>query len=96
MEGSHTGDNDRFLRYFWESSQLAANGSEAWVPYARAAAYQKWAGVDWLVVDWRADGWPTIRSHVHGDRRRDANTATTSAGPDVHAHGQRKPGLPAS
>ncbi len=60
-EGTNTGDNERFLRWFWEPRGSSATEGARWVPYAKGGAYQKWAGVDWLVVDWEPDG-QVIRS----------------------------------
>ncbi|MES4792705.1 MAG: hypothetical protein C4321_06680, partial [Chloroflexota bacterium] len=64
--GLQTSDNDRFLRCFWEVSEFGVvrDGkpvSGRWFWYAKGGRYQKWAGLEWLVVDW-ADNGREIRS----------------------------------
>src|SRR5262249_29878844 len=49
-QGMATSNNDRFIRCFWEVSR-----QERWVPYAKGGGYSKWAGLDWLCVDWEYD-----------------------------------------
>lgn len=60
-QGLATTDNSRFLRCFWEISafghvQDMTPVSGRWFWYAKGGRYQKWAGLEWLVVDWRYSG----------------------------------------
>jgi hypothetical protein len=66
-QGLATGDNDRFLRQWWEvsarrsfrnaASRLEAAQAEArWFPVQKGGASRRWAGNDDLVVNWEADG----------------------------------------
>ncbi|MBZ4022877.1 SAM-dependent methyltransferase [Rhodobacter sp. TJ_12] len=61
-EGIHTGDNDRFLRIWFESSAekfvLGATSDQdvdergKWVPYNKGGSYRKWYGNNDLVIAW--------------------------------------------
>lgn len=53
MEGLHTGDDDRFLRFFWEVDPPV---NHAWVPYAKGGGYARWRGLEWYVVAWAESG----------------------------------------
>lgn len=72
-QGLATADNERFVRCFWEVPELGVveNGKPVrgrWFWYAKGGRYQKWAGLEWLVVDWANDG-KEIRSFVGPDGR---------------------------
>ena len=66
-QGLKTGDNDRFIRGWWEvamekigfgftSCDEAANNRNKWFPYNKGGDYRKWFGNrDW-VVNWENDG----------------------------------------
>ena len=59
--GMQTSDNDRFLRYFWEVRDYgvvtqARPISGRWFLYSKGGRYQKWAGMEWLVIDWENAG----------------------------------------
>jgi len=59
--GLQTSDNDRFVRCFWEVPELGIveDGKPVrgrWFWYAKGGRYQKWAGLEWLVVNWENDG----------------------------------------
>lgn len=60
-QGMKTGDNSRFLRFFWENHNIlfdkTKSGAARWRWYAKGGRYQKWSGLDWLVVDWEHDGY---------------------------------------
>lgn len=67
-QGLATADNERFVRFFWEISpraqlELADAGGGRWFKYAKGGRYQKWAGLEWLVVDWGNDG-KDIKSYI--------------------------------
>lgn len=63
-EGISTGENERFLRRWWEvaynRTSIAQRGptrpSQKWLPYKKGGPYRKWAGNEEFVVDWTDDG----------------------------------------
>lgn len=60
--GLQTGDNDRFLRAWWEVSfsttRMCASHAAAsrWLPYSKGGPFRKWFGNIELVIDWSRDG----------------------------------------
>ncbi len=75
--GMKTGDNDRFLRLWWEPSHLkekmdCTNDAEAiesgmkWFPYNKGGEYRKWFGNNDWVVNFENDG-----SELLGDAASD-------------------------
>ncbi len=46
-DGMTTGDNERFLRFFWETVH-----EYIWRCYAKAGEYRRWYGLTWYVVNW--------------------------------------------
>jgi len=59
--GLQTGENDRFLRFWWEVEQEDISldyksDRKKWVPYAKGGPYNKWYGNLWYTVDWENDG----------------------------------------
>ena len=63
-EGINTGDNQQFLRRWWEVSRLRTSfarrqmgePSEKWVPHRKGGAFRKWAGNSEYVVNWGSSG----------------------------------------
>ena len=66
-QGIKTGDNSRFLRYWWEvepgqlglgiaSREEAADSGKRWFPCQKGGDYRRWYGNDHYVVDWYRDG----------------------------------------
>ena len=59
--GLQTGDNERFLRYWWEvdrndiSSDYVTDKLK-WCFYAKGGPYNKWFGNLWLVINWEGNG----------------------------------------
>ena len=61
-EGIHTGDNERFLRFWHEPSSSSfvrgavsereVDESGKWVPYNKGGSYRKWYGNNDLVISW--------------------------------------------
>jgi hypothetical protein len=47
-----TADNDRYLRFHWEVSQVGATQARRWIPYAKGGKFRKWYGNVEYVVDW--------------------------------------------
>lgn len=65
--GMRTGDNNRFLRQWFEvpfestgmgfrSASEAKESKKKWFPYNKGGAYRRWYGNNELVVNWEADG----------------------------------------
>ncbi len=66
--GMRTGDNNRFLRVWFEidytnailnaeSAQQAKESKRKWVPYNKGGEYRKWYGNQEYVVNWENDGY---------------------------------------
>lgn len=66
-QGLATGDNNRFLRYWWEvsaertcrtasSGQEAADSGARWFPVQKGGSPRRWVGNDDLVVNWESNG----------------------------------------
>jgi len=47
-----TGNNDRFLRYYWEISQESFNVGERWIWITKGTSFSRWYGSCDTVVDW--------------------------------------------
>lgn len=62
VEGIKTGDNDRFLRYWFEidinnfSKVKENNELPKWFPLAKGGPYRKWYGNSEFVINWFNDG----------------------------------------
>lgn len=64
--GIQTGDNDKFLRYWWEvlKENICLNakkvedsyGKKKWFPYNKGGAYRKWYGNNENLIDWQNNG----------------------------------------
>jgi len=50
--GLSTADNERFLRYVWETPY----NPKVWFPHAKGGGYARWNGLDYLNVNWEKDG----------------------------------------
>ena len=66
-QGIATGDNNRFLRIWWEteisavcfdaeSTSIALNSRCKWFPCNKGGGFRKWYGNNSLVLDWEDDG----------------------------------------
>jgi hypothetical protein len=47
-----TADNDRYLRFHWEVSQVDIIDRRRWIPYAKGGKFRKWYGNVEYLVDW--------------------------------------------
>ena len=67
-QGLVTGDNDTFLRYWWEvgdskveyhclSRKESINGKARWFPCNKGGGYKKWYGFNEYLIDWENDGY---------------------------------------
>lgn len=58
--GLKTGNNDRFIRYWWEITTNKDNVSESvnskWFSYSKGGPFKKWNGNLWAVVNWEHNG----------------------------------------
>ena len=76
-EGINTGDNELFLRRWWEVSRLRTSfgrshmgePSEKWVPHRKGGAFRRWAGNSEYVVNWGSSG-----EQIHEYHRIPLNT----------------------
>lgn len=66
-QGLATGDNDSFLRDWWEvafdklgrgmsSAMLAKESGCTWFPCNKGGGYRRWYGFNSVVIDWKDDG----------------------------------------
>jgi len=74
--GMFTGDNDRFLRFWWEvrKEDISVDykiDRKKWVPYAKGGPYNKWYGNLWWVVNWENDGFELRNFPGYGERNPD-------------------------
>lgn len=76
-QGLATGDNNKFLRYWWEvdfskiffsaTSRIEASNSMCkWFPYNKGGSFKRWYGNHEYVVNWENDG-DEIRSFTDED-----------------------------
>ena len=65
--GLQTGNNDRFIREWWEVSQSrspfdcrsheeAATNGKRWFPHLNGGDFRKWYGNQEFVINWQNDG----------------------------------------
>ena len=57
--GLTTGNNDRFMRYWWEvevSKISKHDSSKKWFYHTKGGPYNKWYGNIWLVLNWENNG----------------------------------------
>ena len=64
--GIQSGDNDKFVHYWWEINHCFFNlnakcvedsfANKKWFPYNKGGSYRKWYGNDDSVIDWKNDG----------------------------------------
>jgi hypothetical protein len=59
-----TGNNNKYVRKFWELEKSKIGGKDDWIFYAKGGGYRKWWGNLTDIVDWT----PTARyTYQHGD-----------------------------
>jgi len=49
-DGINTGDNNRFVRLYWEVN------NDRWKKYSKGGGYAKWTGLEYYAVDWGNSG----------------------------------------
>lgn len=47
-----TGNNDRFLRKWWEMDEFKIGGYDSWIFYAKGGGYRKWYGNLEDIINW--------------------------------------------
>lgn len=78
--GIQTGENNRFIRFWWEvsndrssfrskSASDAASTEKTWFPIWKGGSYRKWSGNREEVVNWHLDGAVTIGTAASEGRR---------------------------
>ena len=58
-----TGDNDRYLRYFWEVKNEEVGENKHWVQLAKGGSFRRWYGNIINVIDWSS----AARQHYRKD-----------------------------
>jgi hypothetical protein len=58
--GSKSGDNDRFIRFWWEvdKNKISKNYKTdklKWTPHTKGGPFVKWYGNNWTVINWEND-----------------------------------------
>ena len=69
-EGLTTGDNNRFLRNWFEISSTTKN---KWYPYAKGGGFRKWYGNKDLIINWEDDGYEVRNNKTLNGRIRSHN-----------------------
>lgn len=59
--GISTGNNDRFIRFWWEVDESSiskdySNDGLKWVRHAKGGPFNKWYGNDWVIILWGNNG----------------------------------------
>ena len=61
-----TGDNNKYLKLFWEVSNLKSGKGEKWVPVAKGGSFRRWNGNIIDVIDWSEEAREEYRSNPVG------------------------------
>ena len=67
-KGADTGDNEKYLRFWWEISKNDFNlfsDNYKWVLYQKGGEYRKWFGNNYYVVWWKNDGYDLKHSKAN-------------------------------
>ena len=75
VSGLGTGDNNRFLRYWWEVdiNNISLTGNtdlKKWIRYSKGGPSNKWHGNVWLVVNWYKNGEEIINCRTDVGRQK--------------------------
>ena len=78
--GIKTGDNNRFLRFWWEVNYLSiefnresaeiSSGNKKWHPYNKGGAFRKWFGNEDYIINYNENGRTIFQ---HSDNRTSQN-----------------------
>ena len=58
-----TGDNNRFIRYWWEVSYKSVGRGNKWLPYAKGGSFRRWYGNIDYTINWSAEALEHYRSN---------------------------------
>lgn len=81
-QGITTGDNSRFLRFWWESSineidfsrnQLQEEQTGRWVPCNKGGEFRRWFGNNAYIIDWIENGQSVITFKGSTPRNKEAS-----------------------
>jgi len=64
-DGMNTGDNSRFVRYFWE---IEFPTNSIWRPLSKGGGYKKWYGNNYYLVKWGQVGEYIQNANLNGTR----------------------------
>ena len=53
QRGCESGNNNQFLKFWWEVSERSVDNSKGYYTYAKGGPYKKWYGNLWLTIDFR-------------------------------------------
>ena len=80
LKGMFTGDNERFIRYFWEVTPPKTDclshadsriSEDRWYPFLKGGGFRKWYGNNEFVVNFKNDGRELKASDKYGERNPD-------------------------
>lgn len=69
--GLCTGNDTRFVRYFWEIDPLnwrESKNSRRWFKFQKGGGYGRWFGYHLWAVDWKSEGEKIKNAHLPGTR----------------------------
>ena len=86
--GMTTGDNDRFLRFWYEiewtkvsikskSSEEAEKSQRKWFPYCKGGGFRRWYGYNEYLVNWKNDGFE-IKNNIKDNGLKAASVRSES------------------
>lgn len=55
-QGIATANNDRFLRFWWETKETYSDNPEKWYLYSKGGPFNKWHGNLWTTINWENSG----------------------------------------
>ena len=58
-----TGDNDKYIRYFWEVNSHLVGPKKKWILLAKGGGFRRWSGNIQNVINWDVK----VREHYHRD-----------------------------
>lgn len=81
--GMTTGDNDRFLRLWYEveydrigfnnvNAQSAIDSEKTWFPYSKGGGFRRWVGFNQYIINWHNDG-KEIKENINSKGKKVAS-----------------------
>ena len=80
LKGMFTGNNEKFVRFFWEVGQInsdcidreeSKSSNQRWYPYLKGGDFRKWFGNNTYVVNFYKDGRELKAGGTYGERNPD-------------------------